>query len=197
VKRLAPGLLAALLFGCSAPDYTPVRDWARTASLAADHPAAETAQDGAAAMRQALATWLAALGRMADDGVLPYPEDPFAELAPRARQADAAGGEAVAALGALLRRATRQNWRAPQVRGAIAEADPHVQALVGALLRTAGGTPHAALVERIGADHARLKARARDITDDETVAGIRAAEDRLRRAAFALPRPAAQGAAVP
>lgn len=197
MTRLALGLLAVLLAGCSAPDYTPVRDWARTASLAVDHPAGlpPPARDGVVAMQQALATWLAALGRMADDGVLPYPEDPFTDLAPRARQADAAGGEAVAALGALLRRATRQNWRAPQMRDAIAEADPHVQALTAALVRTTGGTPYALIVERVGADHARLKAQARRITRDEAVAEIRAAEDRLRRAAFALPRPAS--AALP
>ena len=61
------------------------------------------------AMREALATYLAALGRMADDGVLPYPENPFVELAPQAGRAGTGGEQPVAALGAVLRRATRQN----------------------------------------------------------------------------------------
>ena len=39
IRRLAVVALLALPAACNAPDYTPVRDWARTASLAADFPA--------------------------------------------------------------------------------------------------------------------------------------------------------------
>jgi len=131
-RGLAAGLLA-LLAACSAPDYTPVRDWARGASIAADYPAAAPAEDGILAMQQALVAWLSALGVMADDGVLPYPEDPFLEIAPRAGAADARGGQAVAALGRTLRHATRNNLRAPALRDTIRGNDAAVQALVEAL----------------------------------------------------------------
>ncbi|PWS34403.1 hypothetical protein DFH01_25645 [Falsiroseomonas bella] len=210
MRRLVFAALAALPAACSAPDYTPVRDWARTASLAADFPAgrlpppvSEDVREGALAMREALATYLAALGRMADDGVLPYPENPFVELAPQAGRAGTGGEQPVAALGAVLRRATRQNWRAPQLRGAIGETDPSVQALVQALTAAIGRNAdpneppaiataraqYSAIIVRIGEDHALLRARASDITDEDVVELVRAAEDRLRRAMLALPRP--------
>lgn len=202
LRAAAAGLLA-LGAACSAPDYTPVRDWARDASLVADlavPPASEA--DGVAAMQEALATYLLALGRMADDGTVPFMEDPFVALAARARAADPAGGEAVAALGAGLRRAARGNWRAPRLRDAIATFDPHVQALVAALagrFDPAGAPPgaeaalradYAGLIRQVGAGHALLAARTRDITSEDAVERIRAEEDRLRRAALALPRPA-------
>jgi len=204
--------LVALLLpaSCNAPDYTPVRDWARTASLAADFPAGRLppprsvdVREGAMAMREALATYLAALGRLADDGVLPYPENPFVELAPQAGRAGTGGERPVAELGAFLRRATRQNWQAPRMREAIAVADPSVQALVqamaAAIVRNAepdeppdiarARAQYAALILRIGGDHALLKARAADITDEDVVELIRAAQDRMTRSLLALPRP--------
>lgn len=220
-RHLAAGAVA-LLSACNAPDYTPVRDWARTGSLVADHPgvaaavsalpaeaAPAGARDGILAMQEALSLYLAALGRMADDGVLPYPEDPFVDLAARAARADAAGGEAVAGLGGFLRHATRNNARAPQLRDSIRAADPLVQALVAALgaaiRREAAAAPaqagtlgaHAAIVAQIGEGHALLKARAGHITDEEVVQLIRAEEDRLRRAARALPRPSVAASAAP
>ena len=85
-------------------------------------------------MQEALSTYLWALSVVADDGVLPYREDPFADhLAPRAAAASEAGGRAVAALGALLRKATIRNAQAPQIAGTIREADGQVQALIAAL----------------------------------------------------------------
>jgi hypothetical protein len=194
-RGLAVGLLA-LMGGCSAPDYTPVRDWARSASIAADYPAAAPADDGVAAMQEALVVWLSALGVMADDGVLPYPEDPFLTVAPRAAAADARGGEAVAALGRTLRHATRNNLQAPALRDTIRGADPAVQALVAALSDAVGrrspGTAadrYRALLAQVAAGHAMLKDKAGEITGAETVQRIRAAEDQLRRAARALPLP--------
>lgn len=210
MRRLA---LLALLSpaACNAPDYTPVRDWARTASLAADFPAGRLpppasadVREGGLAMRDALATYLTALARMADDGVLPYPEDPFVELAPQAGRAGTGGEPPVAALGAFLRLATRQNWQAPRLREAITVNDPAVQALVhsltAAIARNAepdeppaiatARAQYAGIITRIGADHALLAAHADDITDEEAVELIRAAEDRMRRSVLALPRPA-------
>lgn len=206
MRRSLAALACGLLAACNAPDYSPVRDWARTASLVADHPAATvppaTQRDGILAMQEALATYLAALARMADDGVLAYPEDPFVQQAARAAAADREGGAAVAGLGAFLRRATRGNWQAPDLRDSIRTADPLVQALVAALGRAVrGGLPaeeagdavaaYAAALAAIGEGHALLKARARDITSEEVARLARAEEDRLRRAARALPVPRA------
>jgi hypothetical protein len=200
-RGLAVGLFA-LMGACSAPDYTPVRDWARSASIAADYPAAAPADDGVAAMQEALVVWLSALGVMADDGVLPYPEDPFLTVAPRAAAVDARGGEAVAALGRTLRHATRNNLQAPALRDMIRGGDPAVQVLVAALsdavarraavLALPADTPaerYRALLAQVGAGHALLKDKAGEITGAETVQRIRAAEDQLRRAARALPLP--------
>lgn len=184
--------IVAAVAACSAPDYSATRDWARTASIATDHPAiaARTAgADGAEAMREAMAVTLAALGRMADDGVLPYPEDPFVDLAARATRADARGGAAVASLGRVLRRATRSNWRAPQLRDSIRLVDPDIQALSVALAQALGeSSAEAGLVRRIAADHAVMAARAGDITSTEMGRTLRDAEDAVRRMALALPR---------
>ncbi len=211
IRRLAVVALLALPAACNAPDYTPVRDWARTASLAADFPAgrlppprSEDVREGALAMREALATYLAALGRIADDGVLPYPENPFVDLAKQAGRAGTGGEQPVTELGAFLRRATRQNWQAPRLRMALDTNDPSVQALVQALTAAIGRNAepdeppaiataraqYAAIIVRIGEDHALLASRAADITDEDVVELVRAAEDRTRRAVLALPRPA-------
>ena len=211
MRRHVALLTLLLAAACNAPDYTPVRDWARTASLAADFPAGRLpppasadVREGGLAMRDALATYLPSLARLADDGVLTYPENPFVELAPQAGRAGPGGDQPVAALGAFLRLATRQNWQAPRLREAITLNDPSVQALVhsltAALARNADpGEPpaiataraqYAGIITRIGADNALLAAHADDLTDEEVVELIRAAEDRMRRSVLALPRPA-------
>lgn len=191
-RRLA--LLQGLLLAACAPDYTPVRDWAGVASRAADYPgvalgrhvdadrtappiqaavptnpdqnAADEAPNaiGIVAMQAALATYLAALSTLAADGVLPYPEDPFVELATHARQASEPGGQAVAELGALLRRSTRGNARAPQMRATIAAADGTVQALVNALSETVARPEPMETRSRsdLAAYYARLEREARD-----------------------------------
>lgn len=145
---LVLGALLALP-GCNAPDYSPVRDWAATASLAVDDPGAarhavapppgvvaaapHPPDDGILAMQEALATYLQAVATLASDGVLPYRESPFVHLAARARETSVPGSEAIAALGVLLRYAARSNAQAPQLRDTIRSADPQVQALVSAL----------------------------------------------------------------
>jgi hypothetical protein len=189
-------------------------------------------------MQEALVTYLAALGTLAADGVLPYPEDPFATVAARAARTSEASGQAIAELGALLRHATRSNARAPQLRDTIRAADPHVQTLTSDLARaTMSATPreqqeraavaaryaelargardaaarrtlqdvaalldrdfgaraaarlnYAEVVRRIGEGHALLTERSRHLGQEETARQVRAAENRLRRAAALLPR---------
>jgi len=196
-----------LLSACGVPDYTAVRDWARTASFAANYPPVATAPAGRAApsadraalgagilaMEQALSVYLAALGTIASDGVLPYREDPFAGLGPRIAPVSEPGQRAVASLGQSLRRATLDNAQAPQTRDTITANDAAVQDLVRALSaavaalapfeeearrdgieayarmqRQAGSAPARVMVREVGAtldrEHAvRAAARARYI----------------------------------
>jgi hypothetical protein len=151
--RLVWALLA--LAGCNAPDYTPVRDWAATASLAVDYPRAAGGTvmpppgpvggpvagttpsrflDGSVlAMQEALATYFQAVATLASDGVLPYRESPFVELAAVVTPTSPSGGQAITSLGVLLRHAGRGNAQAPDLRDNIRAADPQVQALIAAL----------------------------------------------------------------
>lgn len=150
-RCLGLGALLALA-ACSAPDYSPVRDWAATASLAVDYPKVATGTpmppnraetnapvprfvDGSIlAMQEALATYLQAVATLASDGVLPYRESPFEQLAAIVTPSSASGGQAITSLGLLLRHASRGNAQAPELRDNIVEADPQVQALVMALM---------------------------------------------------------------
>lgn len=140
VSLRVAAILPIILAACSPPDYTAVRDWARTAGFAADYPPAAQApgehavtRDGILAMEQALSTYLTALSTLAADGVLPYREDPFVEHAARAGRVSEDGGRAVASLGQALRRATLANAQAPQLRDTITANDAAVQALLRAL----------------------------------------------------------------
>lgn len=176
-------LLLALLVlgGCNAPDYTPVRDWAATASLAVDFPriagstvvpppGAESAlpapqPDGSiVAMQEALATYLQAVATLASDGVLPYRESPFVELAARVAPASPSGGHAIASLGLLLRHANRTNAQAPMLRDNIQAADPQVQVLIAALLQGVARQAEAEALSRreAAAFYAEIEARSTD-----------------------------------
>lgn len=165
LRFLPAGLLA--LVGCNAPDYTPVRDWAATASLAVDYPrmaGAPQADAAILAMQQAMSVYLLAIATLASDGVLPYRDDPFLELAATTRPASERGSAAITALGTLLRRASRSNAQAPDLRDNIIAADPHVQALIAALgqaLAAGAGTEAAARADA-AADYARLAGETRD-----------------------------------
>ena len=184
------GVVAAglLLVACGAPDYSRVTQWAATASLAADIPPGgpagpgRPAAEGIRAMQQALTTYLSALSRLSDDGVLPFREDPFAEAAAQAAAADEAGGRAVAALGAVLRRASIAQARAPQLRATIADADPALQDLVAALARAA--TAAGAEADRRAATAARF-ARLVAGTPDAATRQLLADAAALRDAGFA------------
>ena len=163
--RLLPAAFLALS-ACDAPDYTPVRDWAATASFAVDDrrmAGSPEADAGILAMQQAMSTYLLAIATLSTDGVLPYREDPFVELAVAARATSERGGAAVAALGTLLRRAARSNAQAPDLRDNIVAADPHVQALAQSLASAvAGAGAEGAARADAAAGYARLAAETRD-----------------------------------
>lgn len=184
-----------LLGACSAPDYTPMRDWAGTASRAADYPAlaatchvrpsAGEAQQavwaaGARAMQTALSLYLSGLETLAADGVLPHREDPLTAEAAQAAVLDEAAGRAVAGLGALLRRATRRNARAPELAETIAEGDPHLQAVIAALSSSIGTIATAAAAERtaLAARSAEEAARSRDPATRRLTLDVAALQDR-------------------
>jgi hypothetical protein len=186
---------ALLLSGCSAPDYTAVRDWASIASRAADYaPIAASCLDresgwpepprwlgdGRRAMQDALSTYLASLVTIAADGVLPYREDPFVQLAARARLASVDGADAITELGGLLRRATRRNAQAPQLRETVAAADSAVQTLVAAL-RTAVADAGTGLTEERGAVAAayrQLEQESRDAASRQAIRDVGVIRDR-------------------
>jgi hypothetical protein len=164
--RLLPAAFLALA-ACDAPDYTPVRDWASTASFAVDDrrmAGTPEADAGILAMQQAMSTYLLAIATLAMDGVLPYREDPFVQLAVSARASSERGGAAVAALGTLLRRAARSNAQAPDLRDNIVAADPHVQALAQSLASAvaAGAGPDVAARADAAAGYAQLATETRD-----------------------------------
>jgi hypothetical protein len=115
----------------------------------------------------------------------------------------------VTALGAQLRQASRDIYRAPEMRGAMFEADPLVQRILTGLAQSVAQRPEAesaaaatrdaaglaaarayyqALLREVGEGHRMLARRAGRITGDEALADIRRAEDALRRAMAELPR---------
>lgn len=205
-NRLVACALALLGGACSAPDYSAVRDWARTASIVADYPsvsaplagapaslaattsadvlnaaaASRPALDGILAMQEALAVYLSALATLASDGVLPYRDDPFIPLVPRAAAADAGGGRAVAELGAFLRNASRTNMQAPEMRDAIVAADPTAQALVAALSSAVARVASGEAEDRAAtaASYARLERETRDSAARQATRDLAALRDR-------------------
>ncbi|MGK7871030.1 hypothetical protein [Falsiroseomonas sp. E2-1-a20] len=189
-----------LLSACGTPDYTPVRDWAGTASQAADYPPIAAAclsrddgalnpshwqSDGTRAMQDGLSIYLSALGTVASDGVLPYREDPFIQIAERARLASEAGGQAVTTLGGLLRRATRRNSQAPQLGETIVETDESVQALITALRTAVGDAVAGGTEERqmVSAAYRRLELEAQDVASRRALRDVGVMRDRELAAA--------------
>jgi hypothetical protein len=180
-------LILLLPGGCALPPETALRDWAWSASEVAVAPSLPAdAADAASqdAMQDALAVYLYALGVVADGAPLPFREAAFAPL-PAA--AGGSAGEAVAALGAVMRTARD----APRLRPMIETADAPVQDLVATLLlRSREDAAYCLVLLRIGEGHALLAAAARGplrLRQRETARAIREADDRLRRAAAALP----------
>lgn len=146
-----------LLAGCALPPNTALRDWARTASVLAEHPAVtappatdpDTRRDGLLAQQEALAVYLYALGVLAvEETPLTFRDDAYTQLAARAGAADPAAGRAIAEIGVLLRAARDANLspdaraysagaarrvQDTRLRPFVAAADPPVQALIAAL----------------------------------------------------------------
>lgn len=228
-------ILSGLLAACSAPDYSAVRDWGRTAGLATPYrPAAEPAPDpgrwpasgagddahatpaipggGVPApqandillMQQVLSVYLPSLATVASDGVLPYMEDPFTGVSARLAGSNRNAGEAVATLGALLRKASRTNMQAPSTGDFIRAADPAVQSLIAALseavirLAEAEADERDRLVARYAWMESEAKEAARPAIRDLATLGIERFSQRAdaRIAYLALLRDLAQGHAL-
>lgn len=209
-----------LLTGCALPPNTALRDWARLASVLADHPdavapAASSARDGLVAQQEALAIYLYALSVLAkEESLLTFRDDAYAPLIPRAAAADPAAGEAVAALSQALATARAGNFpphaRARsagsatvledlRLRPLIGAADAPVQVLVGTLSRGTAGLAgpeeetYRQVLTAIGEGHALLKARVDVIHQREVARAILDQEDRLRRLVLILQPDAAVG----
>ena len=164
----------ALLAACS-PDYTGVRDWAFTATGVVEAGARATEDDPAAtAFRQATVTYLGALSTLAMDGLLEHETDPLAGAAATAGASDSAGGAAIATLGELLLRSSRQLARAPQLRETIAEGDPPFQAMVAAFGRALARLDEAdaALLASLRASHQIERQRIRDVATRAAMADL-------------------------
>ncbi len=219
MQRSAIAVIACLLsVGCALPPNNSLRDWARLASILADHPDAvapptPAGRDGVIAQQEALAIYLYALSVLAtEESTLTFRAGAFAPLVPRAAAADPAAGPAVAEIGRLLAAARAANLppgaRARsagsqtvvedlRLRPLIRAADAPVQVLVGTLARGTEGLSGAEqdayrqVLVAIGEGHAMLKARASDIHQRGVARDILAQEDRLRRLMFILePDPA-------
>lgn len=208
MRRALAALLAGLtLAGCNAPDYTPVRDWASSASLAADYRAPPLAADSILAMQEAVSLHLSMLSLIAGDGVIPYREQPFKQQLARLAPADEAARAPMTKLGEQLARSSRAMDLAPQMRDLVVATDPNLQALLEALYAAAGrqakdAAPQDAaaiaqyrgVLAQIAEGHAMLKDRAPRIQTEEAAYYIRYAEQQLRLATTQLPR---QGLLLP
>jgi hypothetical protein len=213
----APLLAAILSLAACSPDYSAVRDWSyqardtlqpatvtrvSTDTVTALRPPSPVTEDGrlgaALALREGASAWLALLAYIADDGLPRQRENPLAEFVPKVRRFDAAGAEALDALGEKMGRAARRNWRAPYLSQAVEEGDPAFQGVLAALRRQLDALPdaatQAAAVERIAEGHALLVARSGRLSRAETAALLQAQEEELRRlmrvSAFRLAAPA-------
>ena len=199
---LAP-IAALLLLGCNAPDYTPVRDWASGASLAADYRSPALPGQSIQAMQDAVSLHLSMLSLIASDGVIPYRQQPFKDQLARLAPEDEAARAPMTKLGEQLAHSSRVMDLAPQMRDMIVATDPNFQALIEALYaavgrQRAGASPqqaaaiaqYRAVLARIAEGHAMLKERAPKIDTAEAAYYIRYADRQLRQAAAQLPRDA-------
>ena len=200
----SPLLAALLLLPACSPDYSAVRDWsfqardtmqpATVSRVSADPvialrpPSAVTAEgrEGAAlALQEGAIAWLSLLAYIAEDGLPRQRENPLAGLVPKVRPYDAEGAEALHALGEVMGRAARRNWRAPYLSQAVDEGDPPFQAVLDALKRQVDALPDAArraeIVDRVSDGHALLAERQSRLSRTETAVLLRAQEDELRR----------------
>lgn len=144
-------LLLGLLGACALPVNTALRDWTRTAETALDRSAATPAS---APGREALSTYLQALGALWDGADLSFDAPRFEALA--VAEPDPAAAGAIRELGRLLRAAGDEKpprWLPADNSGSspayedrrlsatIRAADPSVQLLLAALGRPAAPAP--------------------------------------------------------
>ena len=192
---------------CTWPDYTSVRDWAGNATLVVGYPPATEPCQPPPGYVAGAATAVPAEQRRARHaggaGGLPlgsvHPRGGRRPTLPRGsfRRAGPAGGasqtgaHAVAALGTLLRKATIDNARAPQLGGTISQADGSVQALVAALIAALSETDGGMAAERqaVAATYAALERKAHDPVARQVIRDAAALRDRefVARVAAAIP----------
>jgi hypothetical protein len=198
---LAAALLGLLLPAACAPDYSAVRDWSATGREAvlppvparplatpaagAPRPAPITAtgrQGAIQAAREAAAAWLGLLAWVADDGLPPSRVNLLEPHAAALRPFDAEGAEAVLQLGEAMAFGARRNWRAPQLRVAVARGDAPfrgVLAVLGRLLPQ--DAPEQATLTHLAEGHTLLLERAARLAAPETARLLRLQESELRR----------------
>lgn len=178
---------------CGLPPNTALRDWARTAAVAADGAVpADLARDEVLARQAALSGWLRALAILAEEEGMPT-------FRPATSMAD---DPAIAALTEALRSASNTPPNRGPAAGADAQdearrlpvairaADPAVQALAVALSAALDGEAQAdarRAITAIAATHAMLAARARHLRQEALRREVREAEDGLRRLMPRLP----------
>lgn len=206
MKRGPRGALLALSVllaaGC-APDYGAVRDWSATARNAllppigqrpadalpagALRPAPVTAagREGAVqAAQEAAAAWLALLAWLAEDGLPPGRANLLEAHAAALGPFDATGGQAIAELGAVMADGGRRNWRAPQLRIAVARGDAPFREVLAALGRLLPpDAPEQAVLARVAQGHALLLAELTRLSAPETARRLRLQAGELRRLA--------------
>jgi hypothetical protein len=199
-RSLAVALLCLLPAAC-APDYGAVRDWSATAREAVLPPAGPrpptapaigaprpgpidaTGQEGAVlAAQDTAAAWLGLLAWVAEDGWPPSRDNLLGPHAAALRPFDAEGAEAVQQLGEVMAFGARRNWRAPQLRIAVARGDAPFRAVLAALGRLLPpDSPAQATLTHIAEGHALLLEREARLAAPETARLLRLQESELRR----------------
>lgn len=198
---MAAALLGLMLTSACAPDYGAVRDWSTTgreavlppvtarplgaSATGAPRPAPVTVagREGAVqAAREAAAAWLGLLAWVADDGLPPSRDNLLVPHAEALRPFDAEGAEAVLQLGEAMAFGARRNWRAPQLRIAVARGDAPFRAVLAALGRLLPqDAPEQATLAHIAEGHALLLEREARLAAPETARLLRLQESELRR----------------
>lgn len=198
---LAAALLGLILPAACAPDYGAVRDWSATGREAvlppvvarplgapatgAPRPAPITAvgREGAVqAAREAAAAWLGLLAWVAADGLPPSRDNLLVPHAAALHPFDAEGAEAVLQLGEAMAFGARRNWRAPQLRVAVARGDAPFRGVLAALGRLLPqDAPEQATLARLAEGHALLLEREARLAAPETARLLRLQDSELRR----------------
>ena len=125
---------AAAMLGACSPDDSGVRNWATTASHVVGALDAHPSDRSGIAMRETAIAYLAALSRLAMDGLLRHEADPLERQAAELGGADTDLGRATRSIGGLLLKASVELWRAPQLRQAIVAGNAPFQRVIADLL---------------------------------------------------------------